>query len=389
MKIDVINDIGWWIFSIALLVLSIYVATESLLAAPIVLLAVLLSNPYFNFHIKEKIIFIGSLNFKIVGVWCCLLASTLVMTAHMSAVAKEKQAILQEKARIAEQQAASFATQQKLEQENAERKRLEQIRDEFERDKVTILEKMDIATAKMDVDVASELVYKYSFLNDVEFSSKAAAYTTLRDRQRTKEREEQLKEKNKQWAAEAEAKNKENYKAHIRNYALDPYTPDQYPKLIAKYKTRLKEIEIMRRRAAEMAIDSGKCDYVETVEISDSKSSLRDVRLFVDCTNQQRFYLSENEIKNSSPARAESEKAWSTDSARTACRELIKDNATIPSSVDIHVFGSDVYRSQADGRVVITFNFDAKNEYGAEVGYVANCYFEPQRAGTIEISLRR
>lgn len=389
MKKDVINNIGWWVLSIALLVLSIYVGTESWLAASVVSLAALLSNPYFNFCIKDKITFIDSLNFKIVGVWCCLFASTLVMSAHMSAVAKEKQAILQEKARIAEQQAASFATQQKLEKENAERKRLEQIRGEFERDKVAILEEMDIATAKMDVAVASELVYKYDFLNDVDFSSKAAAYTALRDRQRTKEREEQLKEKNKQWAVEAEAKNQENYKVHIRSYALDPYTPDQYPKLIAKYKTRLKEVQVMRRRAAEMAIDSGKCDYVETVEISDSKSALRDVRFFVDCTNQERFYLSENEIKNSSPARAESEKAWSTDSARTACRELIKDNATIPSSVDIHVFGSDVYRSQTDGRVVIKFNFDAKNKYGAEVGYVANCYFEPQRAGTLEISLRR
>lgn len=396
MNRSVLNDAGWWALSIVLLALSIYVGTESWLTAPIVLLAALLSNPHTSSHIKDKIHLARFLNLKTIGTLCCLFISVLVMNLHLSAIAKEEQAIAakkqvaqQEIAKIAALQAAEKVALEKKELERAENERREKAATELNKNKANIIAQMDLAIEQMDEDLAHSLIQKYGYAGDSDFLEKERKYRNALELKKKEAKEAELKEKFEKLAAEAEVQRLENYKTQIRSYALEPYTSAQYPKTVKKYRSRLKEIEVMRRRAAEAVVDSGKCDYVETVELSDSRSSLRDIHIWVDCTNQQRFYLSEKEIKESSPAKAESEKAWSTDDAMTACRELIKDNATIPSSVDIHVFGSDIYRSETDGRVVIKFNFDAKNEYGAEIGFTANCYFEPQRAGTIEISLRR
>ncbi|AOE86993.1 hypothetical protein [Pseudomonas sp. TCU-HL1] len=390
------DTFAWWGISFGLLALGIYLAASSWKAALIVLFASVISNPFIYLRIKEKLRLNKWMNLQVVGTWLLLVSAPFVMYAHQNEIEANRQALLQQQADIAAKKAAELAAQQKKEQEDAERKRVELVAADFKINKGEILSRLDAATQGMDIEAASELIKNYSIVKDPNFTEKENAYYAARaayeqklDAERKAKEQAEAKAREIELAKKAKIEAEENYKTRIRSYALDPYTVDQYPKTVAKYKSRLKEIERMRRRAAEMAIDSGKCDYVEAVELSDSRSSLRNIHIWVDCTNQQRFYLSEKEIKDATPVRAESEKAWDTDDARTACRELIKDNATIPSSVDIHVFGSDVYRSQADGRVVITFNFDAKNEYGAEIGYTANCYFEPQRAGTIEVSLRR
>ena len=92
----------------------------------------------------------------------------------------------------------------------------------------------------------------------------------------------------------------------------------------------------------------------------------------------------------STPALSESQKAWSEADARLACEDLIRQSATIPTTVKIHSFlGTSVFKAPSTGNLVVTSNFDAKNAFGPEIGYQAKCYFKPGIAtGTVEIQQR-
>ena len=181
-----------------------------------------------------------------------------------------------------------------------------------------------------------------------------------------------------------------SHKAEISDYALSPYTPDQYPKLFAAFGSRIADVERLRRSAAEKAAASPTCDRVEIVELSQERSSLSDLNYFVDCANTTRFRFSETELASAGPAASETQKAWGEAEARNACEDLIRQSATIPTSVKVHSFlGTSVYKAPSTGNVVVTSDFDAKNAFGTEIGYRAKCYFQPGVAtGKVEISQR-
>lgn len=181
-----------------------------------------------------------------------------------------------------------------------------------------------------------------------------------------------------------------SHKAEISDYALTPYTADQYPKLFAAFGSRIDDVERLRRAAAEKAAASPTCDRVEIVELSLDRSSLSDLNYFVDCANITRFRFTEAELSTAGPAASETQKAWGEAEARSACEDLIRQSATIPTSVKVHSFlGTSVYKAPSTGNVVVTSDFDAKNAFGTEIGYRAKCYFKPGvTPGEVEISQR-
>ena len=179
------------------------------------------------------------------------------------------------------------------------------------------------------------------------------------------------------------------YARKISSYALMPYDAKNYPKTTKQYGTRLEEIEQLRRKAAEMAVDSGKCDFVEIVELSDSKSTLKHLHFWVDCRNGERIRLDEFEIKAKGSVLTQKEKAWDEASAKNACRDAIKARAMIPSELDIHdIIGTSFYEAPLTHNVVITMDFDAKNAFGIDIPYTAKCYFQPGEVGVIELNKR-
>lgn len=181
----------------------------------------------------------------------------------------------------------------------------------------------------------------------------------------------------------------DKYARKISSSALSPYTIQGYPKTIKKYGSRIGEIETFRRKAAEMAVDSGKCDYVLMSELSDSKSSLNHLNFWVDCKNKQRIYLDEFQIKKSSSVLTQKEKSWDEKSALIACKNAIKDRALIPSEVDIHtILGTSFYKAPITYNVVLQMDFDAKNALGVEIPYTAKCHFAPGEVGSIDIHSR-
>jgi len=182
----------------------------------------------------------------------------------------------------------------------------------------------------------------------------------------------------------------DKYTRKISSSALSPYTIQGYPKTIKKYGSRIGEIETLRRKAAEMAVDSGKCDYVLMSELSDSKSTLNHLHFWVDCKNKQRIYLDEFQINKGSVVLTQQEKSWDKESALIACQKAIKDRALIPSEVDIHtILGTSFYKAPVTHNVVLNMDFDAKNALGVEIPYTAKCHFAPGEVGSIEIHPRK
>jgi hypothetical protein len=176
----------------------------------------------------------------------------------------------------------------------------------------------------------------------------------------------------------------------IAEYAIIPYTEKTYPKLVAKYKSRLQEIEKYRRKAAEMALDSGKCDCVEVVELSDSKSTLNHLVFWVDCRNHERIYLNEDQIDKGSRVLTQTEKSWTEKEAVAACRAAIKARSLIPNMVDFHeILGTSFQKAPTTGNAIVKMDFEASNALGVKIPYTAICHFEPGEVGQIDIKPRK
>lgn len=183
--------------------------------------------------------------------------------------------------------------------------------------------------------------------------------------------------------------NSASYEGRIQSYALSPYTEQGYPKTVREFRSRLPEIEGYRRKIAEIALDSGKCDKVEMSELS-TESSIRSLKFWVDCTNGQRIYLTEREIDSKAAPLTQEDKSWSRQSATMACENAILDRALIPGMVKIRsLTGTNFYKAPLTHNVVMEVNFDAENAFGTKIPYSATCQFEPGKVGNIEIEMRR
>lgn len=183
--------------------------------------------------------------------------------------------------------------------------------------------------------------------------------------------------------------NSDKYAGKIDPSALYPYTTKGgFEKTIKKYGSRLEEITIFRKQAAEKAIDSGKCDSVYASELSD-KSTLNHLNFWVDCNNGERIYLDEHQLKNNTEVLTQQELAISKSDAMVACEKSIRSNAQFPSSIDIHHFiGTSYYEAPTTHNVILEMDFDAKNGFGNELPYKAICTFPVDEEGSIEIKRR-
>jgi hypothetical protein len=180
------------------------------------------------------------------------------------------------------------------------------------------------------------------------------------------------------------------YARKISSSALDPYDAKNYPKTIELFGSRLKEIEALRRRSAEIAVDSGKCDFATFAELSHRKSTLNHLHFWVDCRNGQRIRFDEFLIKENGIVVTQEEKAWSEKRALSACQEAIKSSSLIPDDIDIHtIIGTSIYKAPVTHNVVVTMDFDVNNAFNVQIPYTAKCYFQPGEVAEIEINKRR
>lgn len=366
-----------WIFSVVFVAIAVYTAIhQGWLAALLMLVAGFVINPLAHQKAVQKAPWYDRYN---LGLWAILgivLLANISYFQHAQAVFDERQALLAEQQRLQTIEQQRIAEQRRM---AAEQKRLAaeaQIANEFAAKRLEILDSLSRAIQEKRFIDAKAIMDKYSAVSDSDLIAFKNEYGLKKEAFEAKEA-----------AAKAERERQENYAARIREYAIDKYTPAQYPSLTAKYRSRLTEIEKLRRTAAERVIDSGKCDYVENVQLSD-QSSLRSLKFFINCTNENLIYLTEADLNSGAEVRTQSELAWDEGEAIVECRAMTKRSATIPSSVDFHTFGLSATTNKTSGNVQVLLDFDAKNVFGAEIGHTARCIFEPRKQGSIEIFLR-
>jgi len=371
-----------WFFSMVFVAVAVYTAMhQGWLAALLMLVAGLVINPLTHQKAVQKAPWYNRYNRYNLGLWATLgivLLANISYFQHAQAVHDESQTLLaeQQKQRAIEHQGA--AEQRRV---DAERKRLAaeaQTANLFAAKRVDILDSLSRAIHEHRFTDAKAIMDEYGVVSDSDLVALKGEYSLKKEAFEAREA-----------ATKAERDRQENYTARIRDYAIDEYTPAQYPTLTARYRSRLAEIENFRRTAAERVIDSGKCDYVENVQLSD-ESSLQSLKFFIDCANENRIYLTEAELKSGAGVRTQAENAWDEGKAIVACRTMAKQSAAIPSSVNFHSFtGTRASTAMTTGNVEVFLNFDAKNVFGTEIGYTARCIFEPRKQGSIEIFLRQ
>lgn len=178
----------------------------------------------------------------------------------------------------------------------------------------------------------------------------------------------------------------DKYVRKISSSATLPYTKSSYPKTFAKYGSRIAEIEQFRRKAAEMAADSGKCDFVYQSELSDFKSTLDHLYFWVDCKNGHRVYLDEFEINQNSTVLTQADKAWDETKASNQCYTLLKSYRLDEGNVDPNsLVKTSVRTAPITHNVVVRMSFNAHDEYGMRKSYQAACYFKPGEEGIVEL----
>lgn len=193
-------------------------------------------------------------------------------------------------------------------------------------------------------------------------------------------KDQALKPQSERPRAKASAPKAKPHKAEISSYALTPYTPDQYPKTFAKFGSRMDELEAYRRKAAETAARNPQCKQVDGSELSSIKSTLNNMQFFVDCnmdSKMVRFRFTESELDNQVAAVSESEKAFTKEQSGELCKELIRKSVNHPSTLGINGWDYGYKKFEPVGNTAVWMDFKAKNGFGLELKYTAECKFQP------------
>lgn len=173
----------------------------------------------------------------------------------------------------------------------------------------------------------------------------------------------------------------------ISEHAYTEYNKQNYPKTYKAWGEEwvAKFPEFERKAVQKVATGSNTCDSIDYIALSESKSTPKKEAVFlIDCTNGERFYVSQNELSLGEELRSQSQKAISQDVAYDSCRSMIKASANHPSSVDFKLLDSGGFTAQTTGNVVITLGFTAKNGLGIDIPYRAKCIFTPDGQSNIE-----
>ena len=176
------------------------------------------------------------------------------------------------------------------------------------------------------------------------------------------------------------------YKASISEWAIKPYTRDQYPKTFATYGSRMNALQAYRVKAANVVSQERSCDEVVMSEISTVRGGLNNMHFFVDCNNGTRFRFSETELdKSTVVAISEADKIISEEAAEKSCESMIASSANYPSTVSIFPFQKSYDTFAQTGAATYKQGFSAKNAFGLELKYVAFCNFQSDGSGEIQI----
>ena len=104
------------------------------------------------------------------------------------------------------------------------------------------------------------------------------------------------------------------------------------------------------------------------------------MQFFVDCNMDSkmiRFRFTESELDNQVAAVSESEKAFTKEQSGELCKELIRKSVNHPSTLGINGWDYGYKKFEPVGNTAVWMDFKAKNGFGLELKYTAECRFQP------------
>ncbi len=156
-------DMMWWAGSIGLLGLGIYVGITSWIAGLILVGFAVLISPYAFTQTLEKLKLTDKLHARVLIVLFAMIWSTYVLVVHTNMIATEQKA----QAELETQQTAKRTEEQRIE---AEKIRVEGIRQGYAADKEKVLSDFGAAIDAGDIGKASALHNQYALIiKDLEF----------------------------------------------------------------------------------------------------------------------------------------------------------------------------------------------------------------------------
>lgn len=185
--------------------------------------------------------------------------------------------------------------------------------------------------------------------------------------------------------------NQSDIKRKIEDGAFIPMTKKTYPKAYKVWgQDGFDRINKLGPLVAERVAMSKQCDKVIDVSLSDTKSKPKSyIVFFVDCKNKERFFVSESDIELGYKAISINEefknKDINTNSYYNSCLNGIKSSVNFPSTVDSSIFDRRIGPSVTGG-IIVMMKFSAKNAFGVEENFIAQCDYYDNGKSDIRIS---
>lgn len=162
-----------------------------------------------------------------------------------------------------------------------------------------------------------------------------------------------------------------------------------YPKLYASLGA--KRMDALNKLIPEVGLRVAKsdtCDRVISISYSQHRSSKSEAVFFADCANQERFYVSEDELSSQEPAVSVREAIFkhSDIAYRMNCEEEIKGRLQFPSTYDSELLGT---KTRFTGtKYLVRINFEAKNGFGNVLPYVGVCTYDDRGLADVQLKQR-
>lgn len=166
----------------------------------------------------------------------------------------------------------------------------------------------------------------------------------------------------------------------ISENAVIPITKDSYPQTYEIWGTDgVERINSLMQRAAEAVASSPGCDKLETLGVSDRSAPPGSIVFYADCTNGNRFFITEEDILEGRKTVSQNEKSkWLTDGQLV---EISQEAVRVKLQHPCTFLRWSVYRAVV-GRTVVTVEFRVANGAGAGV---AKCYFDGLSLKEVEL----
>lgn len=220
---------------------------------------------------------------------------------------------------------------------------------------------------------------------DIEEKIKSLEFLIAEDVKREK-LEQKIKEKQQK---------EQQIKSKISDYAIYPIPTkfgEGYDETIKRYGINtINRINKLAPKAAELVAANPRCTRVMQVDVADDRSTRNSITFFVDCgsikdiRNIERFYVTEQQIKNNEKPKSVKEQSENISDVQYIlhCEAAIKSRLNFPSTYKTNAFKNNVSKNTLGATTTIYFK--AKNGFNLETSNVGTCYYEGRKLTDINI----